>query len=238
VETTTEGLILKKVPYSGSSVIASAYTRKFGIMSFMVRGLGRKRGNKLSALEPLSVVDITFHFREKYDLQTVKEISVKSGSGGLFYDPIKGSIQLFLSEMLYKSLREESPDEELFDYITSSLQYFDSGSDHTYFHLIFLTRLTKFFGFFPKGEFDKRTCHFDLQNGVFTANRNSSLHTMDRIDSEGFSTLTVANYSSILKLNPDLRRKLLISLVEYYQLQLEGFGEVKSLPVLMDVFSA
>jgi hypothetical protein len=61
---------------------------------------------------------------------------------------------------------------------------------------------------------------------------------MDRIDSEGFSTLTVANYSSILKLNPDLRRKLLISLVEYYQLQLEGFGEVKSLPVLMDVFSA
>ncbi len=238
METTTDALILKKVPYSGSSMIASAYTRKFGIMSFMVRGLGRKRGNKLSALEPLSLVDITFHFREKYGVQTAKEINVRGGSGGLFYDPIKGSIQLFLAEMLYKSLREESPDEDLFDYITSSLQYFDSGSDHTYFHLIFLTRLTKFFGFFPKGEFDDDTCYFDLQNGVFTANRNSSLHTMDPVDSKGFSALVGADYSSSLELHSDLRRRLLKSLVEYYRLQLEGFGEVKSLPVLMDVFSA
>jgi len=238
VETTTAALILRKVPYSGSSMIASGYTRQFGIMSFMVRGLGKKRGNKLAALEPLSMVDISFHFREKYDVQTAKEITVKSNSGRLFFDPIKGSIQLFLSEMLYKSLREEAPDEDLFDYITSSLQYFDSGTDHIYFHLIFLTRLTKFFGFFPKGDFDESACYFDLQNGIFTSNRNSSLHTLDRDESFEFSTLTRADYSSSLRIHPDMRRRLLTSIVEYYRLHLEGFGEVKSLPILIEVFSA
>jgi len=218
-------------------MITAAYTRNYGIMSFMVRGLGKKRGNKLAALEPLSLVEINFHCREKYDVQSAKEINAKSRSGGLFYDPIKGSIQLFLAEMLYKSLREEAPDEDLFDYITSSLQYFDSGNDHTYFHLVFLMRLTKFLGFFPKGSFDEHTCFFDLQNGVFTGNLNSSLHTLDRSDSQGFYALIGADYSSSIELKSDLRRRLLKSLVEYYRLQLEGFGEVKSLPVLMEVFS-
>ena len=140
--------------------------------------------------------------------------------------------------MLYKSLREEAPDEDLFDYITSSLQYFDSGTDHIYFHLIFLTRLTKFFGFFPKGDFDESACYFDLQNGIFTSNRNSSLHTLDRDESFEFSTLTRADYSSSLRIHPDMRRRLLTSIVEYYRLHLEGFGEVKSLPILIEVFSA
>ncbi|HKL40678.1 MAG TPA: DNA repair protein RecO [Cryomorphaceae bacterium] len=236
VETTTEALILRKVPYSGSSMIASAYTRDYGIMSFMIRGIGKKRGNKLSALEPLAMVDISFHLREKYEVQTVKEISAKT-SGGLFYDPIKGSIQLFLAEMLYKSLREESSDEELFNYIKSSLEYFNAGIDHTYFHLVFLIKLSKFFGFFPKGDFDQNTVYFDLQNGMFTSNRNSSLHTIDREESSAFYKIMRANYSSSLKIQPEERRRLIYSIVEYYRLHLEGFGEVKSLPVLIEVFS-
>jgi len=219
-------------------MIATGYTRKYGIMSFMVRGLGKKRGNKLSALEPLSLVDISFHFREKYDVQTAKEIIVKSGSGGLFYDPIKGSIQLFLSEMLYKSLREEAPDEDLFDYITSSLQYFDSADDHTYLHLIFLLKFTQFLGFYAKGSFGKNSSYFDLQNGIFTSNRNSSLHTLDLDESMALSHLISADYSSTLRIHSAMRRSLLTSIVEYYQLQLEGFGEVKSLPILIEVFSA
>lgn len=238
MEITTEALILRKVPYSGSSMIASAYTRDFGIMSFIIRRLGKKRGNKLSALEPLAMVEVSFSYREKYSVQTAKEINAKSSSGGLFYDPIKGSIQLFLAEMLYKSLREESPDEDLFDYIKSSLEYFESGTDHTYFHLIFLLRLSRFFGFSPKGECDQSTIYFDLQNGFFTSNRNNSLHTMDSEESQAFYALKRADYSSILEIKPKMRRGLLTSIVEYYRLHLEGFGEVKSLPVLIEVFSA
>jgi hypothetical protein len=77
-----------------------------------------------------------------------------------------------------------------------------------------------------------------LQNGIFTSNRNSSLHTLDRDESFEFSTLTRADYSSSLRIHSHMRRKLLTSIVEYYRLQLEGFGEVKSLPILIEVFSA
>jgi DNA repair protein RecO (recombination protein O) len=218
-------------------VIASGYTRDYGLMSFMVRGIGKKRGNKLSALEPLALVEITFHYREKYDVQTVKEIHAKSGSSSLFYDPVKGSVQLFLAEMLYKSLREESSDEELFEYVTSALQFFNSGTNHAFFHLIFLIRLTKFLGFYPKGKFTDESHYFDLQNGVFTSNRNSSLHTLDQDVSRHFAELISSEYDTEIRMIASVRRKLLWALVEYYRLHLEGFGEVKSLPVLMEVFS-
>lgn len=206
-------------------------------MSFMIRGLGKKRGSKLSALEPLALVDITFHYREKYDVQTVKEIHVKSAEGSLFYDPVKGSITLFLAEMLYKSLREESPDEELFNYVSSALHYFKSITSHTLFHLLFLTKLTRFLGFFPKGEHLSSTPYFDLQNGIFTGNRNNSLHTLDRDESAAVASIIKSEYDTEIKIATSARREILKALVEYYRLHLEGFGEVKSLPVLMEVFS-
>lgn len=218
-------------------MITSAYTRDYGLMSFMVRGLGKRRGNKLSALEPLAPVEITFQYREKYEVQTAREICSIARSGSLFYDPVKGTIQLFIAEMLYKALREESPDEELFDYITSALEYFNSGIHQESFHLIFLAKLTGFLGFLPKGSFSEAAPYFDLQNGNFTGNRDISLHTLDQGESMSFARLFSSKYDGTLKMSSSMRRKLLNALVDYYRLHLEGFGEVKSLPILIEVFS-
>lgn len=202
-----------------------------------MRNLGGKKRKSRAFAELLSRVEITFHRRERYGVQTAKEIRHLPDGSGLFQDPIRGSVNLFLAEMLYKALQEEAADPELYDYIDSSLQYFGSAQNHPIFHLLFLLKLSRFFGFFPKGHHSGRSRFFDAMQGEFTNNPNSSLHTLSDRESEAWSRLVSADYQDEIRLNPEMRRKMLNAVVDYYRLHLEGFGEVKSLPVLIEVFS-
>lgn len=237
METSTRAIVLRKVPYTGSSLILNTYTREFGLLSFMVRNLGGKKRKSRAFAELLSRVEITFHRREKYGIQTAGEIRHVPDGSGLFQDPLKGSVNLFLAEMLTKALQEESADPELYDYIESSLQYFTTSENHQTFHLLFLIKLSRFFGFFPQGTYSAHTRYFDALHGEFTDNPNSSLHTLPDRESEAWCKMVRADYESDLILGKEMRRRMLNAVVDYYRLHLEGFGEVKSLPVLIEVFS-
>jgi hypothetical protein len=63
------------------------------------------------------------------------------------------------------------------------------------------------------------------------------LHVLDQTNSLLFHRAFSSDYSTELGLKAAERRTMLHSMVEYYQLQLEGFGKIKSLQVLSEVFS-
>lgn len=233
---TTDGIILKKVGYSSSSAIVTIYTRKFGQVPFMVRGIGKK-GGKSAALQALTRVEIECRFREKNQVQSLSSLTVKPGSGFTGH-PVKASTSMFLAEILFKTLRVESADEELYDFLDSALEYFADDADSTNFHLILLIKLSRFFGFFPSGEWSEKNNWFDLLNGSYTADRNSSLHVLEPRLAWFLSEMSQMGFDQKVKdmTNAD-RRKLLQGLVEYYQIHLEGLGEIKSLPVLIEIFS-
>jgi DNA repair protein RecO (recombination protein O) len=201
----------------------------------MMRTGGKKNR---AVLEPLSGVEVSFHHREKYHVQTAREVRFRPETSVMGLHPFASSVRLFLAEMLYKSLREESPDPELFDYIDSSLQFYASSEKDAMFHLLFLVKLTRFFGFFPKGNSSPHTPYFDGLSGEFSDNPNASVHSLDEKMSGLWSALKDAEYGKEPRVKPDEKRAMLRFIVDYYRLHLEGFGEVKSLPVLLDVFSA
>ncbi len=239
MQTTTSGLVLRKVAYSGSSIIAMIYTRKHGAMSFIIRGVGKKKGGvRPASLEYLSQVELSFNYREKSQLQSLSTISLTPSDHTHANHPSFAPVSLFLAEVLYKTLREESPDEDLYDFISSSLAYFVDSAYSPNFHLIFLMKLSRFFGFFPSGNPAESMPYFDLQNGVYVSSKNATLHTLDKSGSALFFTLSQAEFGASLNLNQKDRRELLPRMIEYYQLHLEGMGEIKSLAVLTDVFAA
>jgi len=233
---TTEGIILKKVSYSGSSAIVTIYTRKFGQTPFMIRGIGKK-GGKSAALQALTRVEIECRFREKNQVQSLTSLSVLPGSGFSGH-PVKAATSMFLAEFLYKALRVESADEELYDFLDSALEYFADDEYSTNFHLILLIKLSRFFGFFPSGKWSEKNNWFDLLNGAYTADRNSSLHVLEPRLSWFLYEMSLMGFDQKVEAmtNTD-RRKLLRGLIEYYQIHLEGLGEIKSLPVLIEIFS-
>ena len=60
----------------------------------------------------------------------------------------KSCVAIFLGEVLTSVLKEESPHEEMFDYIEESIIYFDNCKEgYANFHIAFLAGLSSFLGF-------------------------------------------------------------------------------------------
>lgn len=73
---TTEGIVLRKIDYSETSVIVSIFTFDYGLTSFMVRG-DRKMNKKHSPqFDVLRVVSLNFEMKPHKDLQTIKTTDV------------------------------------------------------------------------------------------------------------------------------------------------------------------
>lgn len=237
IKQTTLAIVLRKVNYAGNSGIVTAYTEAFGIVPFLLRGLGRKGGKSATAL-PLSIVEIVTPYNPSKNVQIVSEINLIGNNLAMDAHPYKTTVALFLAEVLSKTLREEAAESDLFQFLMESVQYFIEGDFSPDFHLVFLSKLCRFFGFSANGYPSSETPYFDLTDGVFVSNKNYSVHTVNAIDSALLGKLFAMGFEkSNVVWNNNERRSLLNLLVLYYGLHMEGMGQIKSLDVLEAVFS-
>ena len=126
----TSALVLHTTEYSESSVIAKLFTRQLGVRSYIIKGV-RKSGSrtKQNLLQPLSHLDLVVYNNPKNQINYIKEIGPHLAhtpqSDNLFpasYMAIHNALRFFMTEVLYKTLREEEPMPELFDYVADSSQ--------------------------------------------------------------------------------------------------------------------
>ena len=118
---TSEAIILSLQPHSDKAYVLHAYTRAHGRVNYMVYGLGRKHA--IGLYTPFTVVQLTADYPSAASSKppTLKEAtrigSYEGLNGGT--DAVRLSIALFLSEVLYHTLRHPMSDEPLFDFIAS-----------------------------------------------------------------------------------------------------------------------
>ena len=150
----TQGVVLRTLKYNDNSLIVDIYTAIRGTVSFMVTlPKSRKAALKGVFFRPLSILEIDFDYRQKSALQRIRDVRFKYVYQTLPYDPRKSSMALFLAEFLCRVLKHEEGSDTLFSFILYSLQWLDaSGEGFSNFHLVFLTRLTRFLGFYPNVE--------------------------------------------------------------------------------------
>ncbi len=236
----TRGIVISSVKYSDTSLILRIFTEEEGLMSYIVKGVRSKKGKMKSALfRPLQLLDMSVYVRENKQLNHIKEVSVLHNYSGIYDDPVKRSVIIFLDEVLSRSIKDRLPDKDLFNWLWQSLVWYDlSEKDIVNFHLFFLTRLTKFLGFFPKLTTGGKFRYFDMVEGVFVNNEPSHPHFTTGKTSEMFRKLVESSINnSEFKINVDERSDVLDVLMQYYRLQIEHFGEIKSLEILRLLFS-
>ncbi len=239
MEVTTEGIVLRRLPYTDSASILTVYTRKFGTTAFMARGISKKGGPvSKSALAPLTPVEAVCTFKENREMQTLRGLRARNGLTFFGESPQKAAVAMFLAEVLFKTLREEAPDEELFDFTDGAVAYFLKTPFEAHFHLVFLMHLTRYFGFFPSGKYGPESPYFDLTEGSFTDRPPREGEGLDPERAAGFYGLCMTRFGEKPSgLDNARRRRLLADLMHYYHLHLEGMGKIKSLDVLTEVFS-
>lgn len=234
----TRGIVLKATNYSESSVVVQVFTEKFGLQAYLVNG-ARKPKAKISAtiLQPLHVLDMVVYQRGNTSLQRISEARQMPAFQTIPYDIGKSAVVLFLNEVLYKCLRQQSTDEPLFDFVSHAVSWLDSTEKMPpNFHLLFLIKLSRYLGFYPAAPKPSQG-YFDLKDGVFCSHLPAHPLVLEHPYTSIFAELLSTSFDRLETLRISLadRRFLLGRILTFYQLHVDSLGEIKSHEVLESV---
>ena len=228
------------IRYKESSAIVYIYTDLFGRQDYLANSIkGKKAKFRSNLLQPLSLLEIEAYHKENRELQRLKEIRNYIPYHSIPVDPYKSSQAMFIAEILYKVLREEDPNPNLYDFLEHSLQFLDVAEQHTVnFHLLFLVQLTRYLGFYPENQYGENDNLFDMRNGQFVAAVGLHPDFFNEGSSAVLNVLLNTNFESLsrVKISHEERIKFLDFLMDFYRLHMSGFGKVRSLPVLNEIF--
>ncbi|WP_443945895.1 DNA repair protein RecO [Pedobacter sp. AW1-32] len=235
------GIVLKTTNYSESSVVVQVFTDKFGMQSYLINGVKKPKAKiKMNMLQSLHLLDMVVYHKTNSSIQRVSELRQTPVFKSIPYDVVKSSIVIFLNEVLYKSIRQQSTDEGLFDYIYNSIAWFDEHQDvYPNFHLSFLLKLTRFLGFSPNEQRRSDQIFFDLQEGEFLSRQPVHANFLRLDDALCFISLFNSPLEKIseIKLSNIQRRFLLDKILVFYTLHTASFGEVQSHKILETLLS-
>ncbi len=235
----TQALVLHTTAYSESSVIAKIFTRQLGVRSYILKGVRKGGGRtKQNLLQPLSYLDLVVYNNPKTQLNYLKEIAPhRAAQPGAAPDALdemsRHALRFFMTELLYKTLREEEPMPDLFDYVVEALNVQGSRS-MSHLPVTFMLSVSRHLGIEPLDNYSSREPLFDMQSGRYqyagstTLDRSTSLllHSFLQALHEG-SPVPVATLAQ--------RTELINRLLEYFQMHLSEFRNFKSHEILHTV---
>lgn len=239
---TTKGIVIYQFKYGEKSVIAKIYTEKFGLQSYIINGVRSKKStNKFAYLQPLSLVEINAYHKENKGLQHLKSIKLDVPFQCIPFDVYKGSIAFFVAEVIYKTIKEEEANSELFDFLYNSVQVLDvTKKNHANFHVYFLTLFAKYLGFPPQSTVIETTkiLYFDLQEGMFCLIKPFHQAYLETETSLVLLNIIQSHYQEIETkiISGKLRTTLLQGLLDYYKIHAVNFDTLKTKEVLEELF--
>ncbi len=237
----TRGIVFKVTDYGESSVIVQIFTEKFGLQSYIINGVKKPKAKiNRNMLQPLHLLDLVVYHKNTGSVQRISELKNSPVLQSIPYEVIKSCLAIFLNEVLYKAVRQQSADENLFDFVFSAVEWLDHQTEGlANFHLLFLTQLTRYLGFYPDRYLMTDADYFDMKNGVFSKYKPDSVLYLSPPHTQNFNRLLDGTFEKIsdLKFSNDERRYLLTKLLEYYALHIESFGIMRSHEILEEVLS-
>jgi DNA repair protein RecO (recombination protein O) len=238
----TQGIVIHTVPYSDNRVIAKIYTRDFGLQSFIVT-VSRSKSGKIKSplLQPLTQLELRVEIKEKSHLHSIKDIALGVPYQHLHNDIVKTSLALFTAELLHRTVREEERNEQLYDYISKSVQLLDLAIEGTAdFHLLFMMSLTKYLGFYPLENEAGEKSVFDLVNGIYIDGAPGHFNYLDESESRLFELVSRATFEDMgeMNLNGEKRKVILNTLLRYYEAHIPAMQKMQSHEILSAVLTA
>ncbi|WP_372752866.1 DNA repair protein RecO [Labilibaculum sp.] len=236
----TKGIVLSQIKYGETSLIVQVYTERFGRQTYMVKGgRSRKSAMKGNLFRSFFLLDMEVYHKEGKNIQSLKEVRLCENLNNLVFDVYKSAMVLFLAEVCTKVLREEEQNQELFDFLYNSIRYLDLSQDSIqYFHLYFLSKLSRYLGFFPQLNWSAEKAYFDMDNGFFVGEERRHAHCLEKGISRRLNSLFITSIDqvNVLKMNDYEVDVVLRSILNFYALQIDGFSNLKSLSVLSELF--
>ncbi len=233
----TKAIVISSLKYQEKSLIVKCFTQSDGLKSYFVQSAysGKKSNQKIAYFQPLTILEIEAHHKNKGTLEHFKEIKLATAYQSINTDIVKSTIVIFLSEVLHHSIQEEEKNEDLFTFLETALIWLDTHEETSNFHLILLLEITKFLGFYPnKTEADFK--FFEMTEGNFSFSQGISC--LSEYETFLLKKLIQLKFDANQKIFAGIERQILLKIVlDYYSIHLDGFKKPKSIDVLKEVFS-
>lgn len=211
----TEFILLHTTRYGDSSIILHTLSKEYGRKGFFVKNISRRCVS--SVFFPLAILeaDIDDHVRSR--MPNVRNVSLQYALNGIRNNLKKGAISVFVSEVLFRVVKEGMQDSALYDMCERNILLLDAmESDFSNFHLYFLMEFIIALGFSPAPE--------DLEPFM-----GEHLSLMSDFISLPFSE------AMLVPMSGGIRSELAERLLKYIEFHIESPVNVNSLKVLKEL---
>lgn len=237
MQISTKAIVLSKLRYKDHDLIVKCYTEAFGLKSYLLKNIlsSRKRHVKPAYFQLFSLIDIEADHKETRSLQYIRDVKVYFQTPSIHTHIIKSTIVLFLAEISTNILKEEEQNLDLYNFLETSIKWFETHEVYPNFHFLFLMEFTKYLGFYPGN--DLNAPYFNLLEGKFQYEKTG----MYCVSGENLTLLKQLlgikfDGNKKLQMSSDQKHEFLDMILHYYKLHLDGFKEPQSLAILNQVF--
>ena len=211
----TEFIILNTTKIGEKSLVLHCLTRELGRRSFIV-SVGKSSG--MSLFLPLNILEGEISENSKSDLWRARNISAVEPLSGLRSSVSKGAMAMFMSEVLYRAIKDGCNEEGLYEWCEKVILLLDAmKTDFSNFHLRFLLELCIALGFSPQSS--------DLKPFV-----GDNYPLVEKIIHSDFAR------TMLIPLNGQTRNQLAEDILRYIEFHTESTLSINSLKVLRELF--
>ena len=213
--TSTELIILHTTRFGENSIVIHTLSRDYGRRSFLVRSAGR---NVMSLLLPLNILEADVTESTKSTLFTARNLTSRHPLLGIRNNIYKNTMTMFLSEVVYRTVKEGASEEGLFEWCRKQILLLSAlDSEFSNFHIRFLLELTVALGFSPEAS--------DLMPFV-----GENYGAVSRLMAGTFAE------SMLIPLSGSVRNKICEDVLRYIEYHTESTLTINSLKVLRELF--
>ena len=156
----TQGIILRTIRYSESSLIVHWLTEDHGRISTMVRGALRPKSPFRGKLDLFYVCQLTFRRSSRSTLHNLREINLKENFERLRRDVEKINHASYIAQLTSKSVEEDTPVDGLFSLLIEFLSILNQTKKTDLLHVLwFEFRLLQLLGLEPQWRQDRLSRH-------------------------------------------------------------------------------
>mgnify|MGYP003439865577 FL=1 len=211
-----ELIVLHTTKFGENSLVVHTLSREYGRRSFLVKGAGKK--SMMSLFLPLNMLEADIIETNKSTLFTARNLIARHPLLGIRSNIFKNSMTMFMSEVLYRVVKDGASEQGLFEWCERNILMLDAiQTDFSNFHIRFLLELAVALGFSPEAQ--------DLM--PFVGDHYPVV--------EKFMSLPFAE-SMLIPLNGQVRNEIAEEILRYIEFHTESAVNVNSLKVLRELF--
>lgn len=152
----TEAIVLSRRDFRETSLIVNFYTRDFGKLSGILKGIRDEPAKFASNLEPFSLNEIIFYQKRNSSLHLISQCDMKNNFNAVRENVSRIGLASILMELIQAVMPLEDKNEDVFALALDSLKELETSNNPDKIMTIFKIKILALSGFKP--HFDSCVC--------------------------------------------------------------------------------